>query len=56
MNDRWLTVYESCLKGKPHVISKQYTLSIERNNLRQHLTRLSRISNGMSLKHAVEQK
>lgn len=42
----WMTngwpLYESRLKGKPHVISKRYTQRIERHNLnlRQHLARL----------------
>ncbi|HFZ1339684.1 IS1 family transposase [Klebsiella pneumoniae] len=46
----WMTngwpLYESRLKGKPHVISKRYTQRIERHNLnlRQHLARLGRKS------------
>lgn len=43
MTDGW-PLYESYLKGKLHVISKQYTQRIERHNLnlRQHLATLSR--------------
>ncbi|ESU76624.1 Transposase (plasmid) [Shigella dysenteriae WRSd5] len=45
MTDGW-PLYESRLKGKLHVISKQYTQRIERHNLnlRQHLARLGRKS------------
>ncbi len=45
MTDGW-PLYESCLKGKLHVISKRYTQRIERYNLnlRQHLERLGRKS------------
>ncbi|AJA70932.1 transposase (plasmid) [Pantoea sp. PSNIH1] len=45
MTDGW-PLYESRLKEKLHVISKQYTQRIERHNLnlRQRLARLSRKS------------
>jgi insertion element IS1 protein InsB len=33
MDDGWLALYESRLKGKLHVISKRYTQRIERHNL-----------------------
>lgn len=45
MTDGWL-LYEARLKGKLHVISKRYTLRIERHNqnLRHHVARLGRKS------------
>ncbi|MCH6936686.1 transposase [Escherichia coli] len=51
--DGW-SLYESCLKGKLHVISKRYTQRIERHNLnlRQHLARLGRKS--LSFSKSVE--
>ncbi len=33
MDDGWWPLYESCLKGELHVISKRYTQRIERHNL-----------------------
>ncbi|EFC1345137.1 IS1 family transposase, partial [Shigella flexneri] len=53
MTDGW-PLYESCLKGKLHVISKRYTQRIERHNLnlRQHLARLVRKS--LSFSKSVE--
>ena len=53
MTDGW-PLYESCLKGKLHVISKRYTQRIERHNLnlRQHLARLGRKS--LSFSKSVE--
>ncbi len=53
MTDAW-PPYESCLKGKLHVISKRYTQCIERHNLslRQHQARLSRKS--LSFSKSVE--
>ena len=53
MTDGW-PLYESCLKGELHVISKRYTQRIERHNLnlRQHLARLGRKS--LSFSKSVE--
>lgn len=57
MTDGW-PMYESRLKGKFHVISKRYTLRIERHNLnlRQHLARLERKSLSFSKSVALHDK